>query len=95
LPYVFSAPDRALEIQSAFAGGVRQSLDAAVIEILAAVEHHILDARGGGTLGDELADRFGGTDVGTGLEGRRSPGHRCAWRTETRSSAVVFLRRPP
>ena len=53
-----------LEVQAALARRIRQRLDAAVIEIAAAVEHHVLDALGGGAFGDELAHRLGGLDVG-------------------------------
>src|SRR5207302_2137274 len=56
------------EIQSALAGGFGQRLDAAVVEITAAVEHHVLDAFCRGPLGDQLADRLGGRDVGAVLE---------------------------
>jgi hypothetical protein len=54
----FSPPSRA-------ASGER--LDAAVIEVAAAVEHHVLDALFLGALGDELADRLGRIDAGAGL----------------------------
>src|SRR5271170_6871711 len=47
--------DSALETQPALACRIGQRLDAAVIEIMAAVEHHFLDA-------------FGGADIGAGLE---------------------------
>src|SRR5277367_787377 len=48
-----------LEFQSRFAGRFGQRLDAAVILIPAAVEHHGLDALVLGALGDELADFLG------------------------------------
>src|SRR5450631_1663726 len=60
--------DHALETQPTLACRVGQRLDAAVIEIVAAVEHHFLDALGGGAFGDQLADRLGRTDIGAGLE---------------------------
>ena len=41
-----------LEVETALARGVGQRLDAAVIEIAAAVEDHVLDALGGRALGD-------------------------------------------
>src|SRR5208282_4897652 len=40
---------------------------AAVIEVAAAVEHHVLDALLLGALGDELADGLGRRDAGAGL----------------------------
>src|SRR5712691_2145845 len=58
------------EFQPALARGIRESLDAAVIEIAAAVEHHVLDALCRRPLGDELADRLRGRDIGAGLEAR-------------------------
>src|SRR5579862_3975727 len=66
-----TAPGRrpgALETQPALARRISQRLDAAVIEIMSAVEHHLLDALGGGAFRHQLADRLGGADVGTGLE---------------------------
>ena len=56
-----------LELQAAFAGGVGQRLDAAVIDVAAAVEHHLRDAGLLGALGDQLADRRGGRLVGAVL----------------------------
>src|ERR1700722_19384343 len=61
-------PDDALETQPALACCIGQRLDAAVIEIVAAVEHHFLDALGGGAFRHQLADRLGGADIGAGLE---------------------------
>jgi len=55
------------EVEPALARRVGQRLDPAVIEIAAAVEHHVLDAFVLGALGDELADRLGGLDAGAGL----------------------------
>src|SRR5258708_36886267 len=56
-----------LERQPAFAGGVGQGLDPAMKHVAAAVEHHGLDAGGLAALGDQLADRLGGVDVGAAL----------------------------
>src|SRR6185295_11940491 len=56
-----------LEVESALTGGVGQRLDAAVIEIAAAIEHDVLDALFLGALGNQLADRLGRVDVGAGL----------------------------
>src|SRR6516165_7070194 len=73
---VFSNPSEAfasvlvsvsLEAQSALARRVRKRFDAAVIEIAAAIEHHFLDALLHGSLGQQLADRLGRVDVGTGV----------------------------
>ena len=47
--------------------GIGQRLDAAVIEIAAAIEDHILDALLLGALGDQLADRLGRSDARAGL----------------------------
>src|SRR5438477_5564517 len=55
------------EFQSALTRGFGQRLDAAVVEIAAAVEHHVLDALRRRALRDQLADRLGGGDVGAGL----------------------------
>src|SRR5271170_7954318 len=60
--------DDTLETQPAPACRIGQRLDAAVIEIVAAVEHHFLDALGSGALRHQLADRLGGADIGAGLE---------------------------
>src|SRR5207245_1655830 len=54
-----------LETQPAFARRVRQRLDAAVLEIAAAVEHHFLDAVLDGALRQKLADGLRRIDVGT------------------------------
>src|SRR5581483_478797 len=56
------------ELQSALAGGIGERLDAPMVEIAAAIEHHFLDALLGGALGDQLADLLRRTDVGAGLE---------------------------
>src|SRR5215211_5471423 len=50
------------ELQPGFARRIGQRLDPAVIDIAAAIEHHVLDALLGRTLGDKLADRFRGID---------------------------------
>src|SRR5436305_5520811 len=52
-----------LKLKAAFAGSLRQRLDAPMINIAAAVEHHLLDALGEGALGDHLADAGSGFDV--------------------------------
>src|SRR6516164_8646362 len=57
------------EAQSALARRIRQRLDAAVIEIAAAVEHNFLDALLHRPLGQQLADGLRGVDVGAGLGG--------------------------
>src|SRR5580692_10985086 len=57
-----------LEIQSAFASGLRQCLDPAVVEIAATVEDHFFDALLLRALGDELAHRLCRIDAGAGLE---------------------------
>ena len=57
-----------LERQTALSGGLGQRLDAAMVQIRAAVEHHLGHARGGATLGDELADSGGGVLVGAGAQ---------------------------
>src|ERR1700753_3295198 len=49
-----------LEAQPALAGRIGQRLDAAVIEIAAAVEHDFLDAVLHRALGEQLADGLGG-----------------------------------
>src|SRR6187455_357112 len=51
-----------LELQSSFARGVAERLDAAVVEITAAIEHHVGDALLDRALGHQLADRLGGVD---------------------------------
>src|SRR5262245_10098990 len=56
-----------LEAEPALARGVGQRLDAPVIEIAAAVEHHLFDVLRSRPLGQELSDRLGGRNVGAGL----------------------------
>ena len=56
------------EIQSAFARPFGERLDAAVINIAAAVEHDVLDAFVLRPLGDQLADRLGRIDGRAGLQ---------------------------
>src|SRR5215472_9687338 len=58
-----------LELQPGLARCVCQSLDAAMIEVAATIEDHLLDALGLRTLGDELADLAGRGDVASGLLG--------------------------
>src|SRR5215813_12049789 len=72
-----------LEAQSAFARGVRERLDTAVIEIAAAVEHDFLDTLLHRALREQLAHGLGGVDVGAGplahlLFHRRGGGERLA-----------------
>src|SRR3954469_16407052 len=57
-----------LEIQAALARGVGERLDAPVVAVAAAIEHDVLDALLDRALGDELADRLGGIDIGSGLQ---------------------------
>src|SRR5262245_47585086 len=57
-----------LEVQAALAGSIGQCLDAAVVAVAAAVEHHLVDAGLLGALGQKLAHRGGGRLVGAGLE---------------------------
>src|SRR5690606_1216462 len=75
------APRRqASELQAAFACGVGQRLDAAMVAVAGAVEGDLLDARGPGLLGDHAAHLGGGlgvlavlqalADVGLGGAGR-------------------------
>src|SRR5882757_3536909 len=69
-PCVRSIPNlrnQSLEAEPAFARGVRKCLDAAVIEIAAAVEHHFLDAVLYRAFRQQLADRLGRIDVGASL----------------------------
>src|SRR3984957_3769507 len=56
------------EIQSAFAGRLGQGFHPAVIEVTAAIEHHVLDALFLGAFRDQLADRLGRVDAGAGLQ---------------------------
>src|SRR5215510_13944100 len=56
------------EIEPAFARRIRQGLDAAVVEVAAAVEDHVLDALGRCPLRDQLTDRLRRRDIGAGLE---------------------------
>src|SRR5258705_9955257 len=74
-----------LETQSAFTRRVRQCLDAAVVEIATAIEHHFLDAVLDGAFRQQLADRLGRIDVGASVSGlahrllqRRRRGQRLA-----------------
>src|SRR5215470_14772707 len=57
-----------LEFQAALAGGIGQGLDPTMEHVGAAVEHHLLHADGDCPLGDQLADRLGGFDVGAQLQ---------------------------
>src|ERR1700726_4093632 len=57
-----------LKIQPRLACGIGQRLDAAVIEIAAAIEDYVLDALLLGALGDQLADRLGRSDTRAGLQ---------------------------
>src|ERR1700722_2899765 len=82
-------PSLALETQSAFARCVGERLDAAVIDIAAAVEHHFLDALRRGAFGDELAARLRRPDVGAGLEARAQLLLHRRRRSDGRAGAVV------
>src|ERR1700742_3393816 len=65
-----------LEVQAGFTRGVGKGLDAAVIQVGATVEDHLLDALFQGALGDKLADALGGGLVRTlGVLDRRGFGH--------------------
>src|SRR5262249_536587 len=55
------------ELQAAFTRGITQRLDAAVIEIAAAVEHHVDHALFLRPLGDQLAHHLRGIDIRAGL----------------------------
>src|SRR5215204_5608626 len=56
------------KIQAALAGGLRQRLDAAVIEVARAVEHDRLHAGGACALGDEAPDLLRRVDVRARLQ---------------------------
>src|SRR5450755_2228994 len=56
-----------LEAEPALARSICQRLDAAVIEIATAIEHHFLDAILYGALCQQLADRLRRIDVGAGV----------------------------
>ena len=64
----FMRSPKGLEAEAALAGGFGQRLDAAVVDVGAAVEDHFLDAGLDGALGDQLADGSSGCGVGAGLE---------------------------
>src|ERR1051326_2380107 len=55
-----------LELQSRFARGIGQGLDAPVIQVAAAVEYDLVDALGLGPLGDQFADGLGRGDIAAG-----------------------------
>src|SRR5271169_917237 len=59
---------RSLEFQAGLARGIRQRLDAAVVEVAAAVEDYVLDALFLRTLGDQLADGLRRGDAGAGFQ---------------------------
>src|SRR5690606_21480712 len=58
-----SHASRSLEVQAGFARGLRQRLDATMIDVAAPVEDDVLDALLDGALGDQLADTGGCIDV--------------------------------
>src|SRR6266851_1628658 len=60
--------DIGLELQPRFPRRIRERLDAAVILVPAAVEHHFADSGGLGALGDGFADHLGCRDVAATLE---------------------------
>src|SRR6185437_2927455 len=68
-PYPFKPTVRSQisEAESAFARRIRKRLDAAVIEVAAAIEHHFGHAVLYRALRDQLADGLGGVDIGAGL----------------------------
>src|SRR3954470_14307255 len=66
-PLAGLAPVCPLKLQACFARRIRQRLDAAVIQKAAAIEHHFAHTLLDRTLGDQLADRLGGIDIGAGL----------------------------
>ena len=55
-----------LELQSRFAGRIGDCLDASVINVATAIEHHLGDALLLGQFGDLLADGLGRGDVAAG-----------------------------
>src|SRR5262245_65919055 len=57
------------ETEPALARRVRQRLDAAVVEITAAIEHDLLDALRRCAFGEPFADHLCRLDIGAGLEG--------------------------
>jgi len=61
-------PLHCLEFEAALARGIGQCLDASVVEIAAAVEHHGFDALMLGALRYELPDRLCGIDIGAGFQ---------------------------
>src|SRR6185312_4967222 len=61
--------DQSLEAQPALAGRIRQCLDAPVIKIATAVEHHFLDALLHRAFRKQLADGLGRVDIGAGVAG--------------------------
>src|ERR1044072_3003392 len=56
-----------LKLQSSFARGIAERLDAAVVEVAAAIEYDFGDALLDRTLGHELADRLPGIELVAGL----------------------------
>src|SRR5947209_892611 len=56
-----------LKLQSGFARRVRQRLDPPVIDVAAAVKHHLADTFGLGPFGNGLADLFCGSHVASHL----------------------------
>src|SRR5690606_41502182 len=70
------------ELQTAFASGIGQRLDAAMEQVPTAIEHDGGDTGLASGFRDFLADLDGGIDVGTGLLGteRRGGGHGTALR---------------
>src|SRR5262249_60821046 len=58
-----------LETEPALARRARKRLDAAVVEVTAAIEHDLLDALRRCALGEPFADCLCRLDIGAGLEG--------------------------
>src|SRR5215207_2859284 len=74
-----------LELQAAFAGGVGEGLDPAVVLAPAAVERDLRDAGRFGAVGDRAADELGGGDVAAVLQ---LPAHLAARRGGRRQRAA-------
>src|SRR6478672_10964208 len=70
------------ELQAAFARGIGQRLDAAVVAVAGTVERDLLDTRGPGLLGDRTADLGGGFGVLAVLEAFAHVGLRGAGRRQ-------------
>jgi hypothetical protein len=58
-----------LKLKSTTARSIGQSLDTPVVDVTAAIEHHIFDARFNSTFSNQLANRFCCSFIRTGLFG--------------------------